>query len=223
MTTAATAPSGERAAAHVLDGVQAPWSVGLGLVVVLLLLGWWWADRVDARRRRAAAPPPAPPVPGPPPGSRVLVDPPMVENDPVTAVTSGTAVVPLRDWLMHFHPTAANVWSEVTHEFFAAAMGDPRIASFFRTADLATLQTHFLAVLITVTSGGVTTDMVNRLRHQHEGVRNDRGEPINRVDLDRTTALLVGILRSKAVPEPTLDQVEVVLARLGEAIVPVRR
>ncbi|MCO1659799.1 hypothetical protein [Pseudonocardia humida] len=225
MTTAAASAATGRASAGPLAGVEPLWSLGLALVVVLLVVGWWWADRVDAAtRRRAAALPrgdPAP-APPPPPGDRVLVDPPMVENDPVTTATSGSAVVPLRDWLVHFHPAAGNVWSEVTSEFCGAAMRDPRIAGYFRGADPTALQNHSLAVLITVTGGGVTVDMLRRLRDQHADVRDEHGEPISRADLDRAARILVEVLRSKAVPQATLDQVDVVLARLTDAIAPAR-
>jgi hypothetical protein len=149
----------------------------------------------------------------------VLVDPPMVENDPATTASSGSAVVPLRDWLVHFHPAAGNVWSEVAAEFHAAAASEPRIAGHFRDADPAVLQKHSLAVLIAAT-GAVTVEGLRRLREQHAGVRDERGGPIPRPDLERAARILVDVLRSKAVPTATLDQVDLVLARLTDAIAP---
>jgi hypothetical protein len=204
-----------------IGGGELLWTVVFGLFVCVLIVGWWRADRIDGAAQRRQVRGPAPQAApdrttnAPVPPNHLLVGPPMVEGQ--TAVNADT-VVPLRDWLVHFHATAGNIWSEVATEFYTAVMEDPQIADFFRYSDQAALQKHFLAALITITDGGITADMVERLRLQHAALRNGNGEPITPAVFDRAADALIEVLRSKSVPEPTLDQVQRVLACLRGAI-----
>jgi hypothetical protein len=127
--------------------------------------------------------------------------------------------VPLRDWLVHYHPERDNVWAEVVAEFYTEAAGDPDIADYFVDVDLAVLQRHFLAALMMLTGHGLTVGAVRQMQARHAEVRNSRGEPITPEVYDATIGVLATILRRKGVPEPVLAQVQELLEPLREAIV----
>jgi truncated hemoglobin YjbI len=187
----------------------------------LLIAGWCRADRRDG-----AAGVRAPAAPVRPPAADILGDalsfgPPMVRMQG-SAGEAGTTV-PLRDWLLHLHLENSNIWSDIVTEFYDAVMADPTIADYFRDSDRPALQKHFLAVVIAVTGDGVSAEMLHRLRARHAVVRNGGGDPISRPVFDAAAGLLTAILAARGVPARTLCQVNLILAQLQTAVVPVPR
>jgi hemoglobin len=127
--------------------------------------------------------------------------------------------VPLRDWLVHYHPHRDNVWAEVVAEFYSTAAADPDIADYFVGVDLAGLQKHFLAALMMVTGHGLTVGAVRQMQLRHAEVRNSHGEPITPEVYDATIGVLATILRRKGVPDHVIAQVQDLLEPLREVIV----
>jgi hypothetical protein len=198
------------------------WLVVLAAAGVLLVAGWLYADRRDAgARRRSFAEraarsrphrgrPAVPPGPGgsPLPDSTVLAWPPMIADG-----------VTLRDWLVHYHPDQRNVWAGVVAEFHERLVDHPDVADYFTGVDRTAVQTHFLNALITITGTGVTAGVLDRIRHHHAAVRNSRGEGITRAVFDTATALLVEVLRARAVPSSANRQLGAIFDLVGGAVV----
>jgi hypothetical protein len=197
--------------------------VVLAAAGVLLVAGWLYADRRDAGARRrsfaeraarsgAHRGRPAAPPPGPGgsklPDSTVLAGPPMIADG-----------VTLRDWLVHYHPDQRNVWAGVAAEFHERLVDHPDVADYFTGVDRAAVQTHFLNALITITGTGVTAGLLDRIRHHHAGVRNSSGEGITPAVFDTAAALLVEVLRARAVPSSADRRLGAIFDLVGGAVV----
>lgn len=123
--------------------------------------------------------------------------------------------VTLRDWLIHRY-NRDNVWREVVAEFYTAAAADPEIAAKFAhlgEAGMARLQKHFLSALLVLTHTGLTVGALNAMRTKH--ARLDITAPV----FDRTILALAGVLESKGVPGPAVEQLLPAVDLLRGAIV----
>jgi len=200
-----------------------------GILLIIVAIGGfaaWRARRRPARQARHARPGAELPVAelvgangalayaGLPTG-HLLHGPPIVTD---LGVGLGEPV-PLRDWLVHYHPQRDNVWAEVVAEFYTTAVADPDIADYFVDHDLAELQKHFLAALMMLTGHGLTVGAVRQMQARHAEVRNSHGERITSEVYDATIGVLATILRGKGVPDPVFAQVQELLEPLREVIV----
>ena len=204
--------------------------IGIALLIVVLIVGWLFADRFDAGVRGRLDIPRARSASG---GKRdlrveapivtgadvVLASRPMVESgDGAAAHGSGAdSTMPLRDWLVHYHLENRSVWSDLAQDFLDTVAKDREVAAYFE--DEPAMRRHFLTALIMAIEGGVTATRLDQLRLTHALVRDDHGQTVTERVFGSATGPLLEILRGKGVPEPTLEQVTLVLGRLREAIV----
>lgn len=137
-------------------------------------------------------------------------------TDPVMVRISPTTQVPLRDWLTHHSFHEDNAWAKVVSDFYDLAAAEPDIADYFHGTDMASLQRHFLAALMMVTSRGLTVAACQQMGERHRDVRNSVGQPITPEIYDRVILILAGVLAQHGVPDSVIQQV-------GECIRPLRR
>ena len=147
------------------------------------------------------------------PDHYVLLEAPMLA-DPLTGMQ-----LPLRKWLVTFHPVQKEVWAELVSLFYTRAATDPGIADYFAGVDLVKLQGHFLAALVLLTGEGLDVGTVRRLHAAHSSVVNTDGARITEDVFDRTAATLAEVI-SDALQETRVGPHERarVVAQLGRMV-----
>lgn len=126
--------------------------------------------------------------------------------------------VPVQDWLVRY--TGEDVtWQGVIGEFYRRAAEEPAIASYFTGVDLERLIRHFSALMVMVTSSGVSAATVQRMTIAHAGVVDAAGAPINGTVYDRVIGVLVQVLTDAGVPGSAIDELAHTVGPLRAAIV----
>lgn len=209
-----------------MSGLVLGWLIGLSVVVALLawVLGQVWGRVVRLGLDRSAGA-----VQAVLRGESAAMLERLNELEPDRQITGPPLVggVTLRSWLVHYHgdPTTSatddGVWARVVREFYTRAAQDSVVASYFGDLDedgMAALQRHFLAMLVMLTSSGLTSRMVSRLHAGHAHVRSAAGEPITPDAYDRAVMALVGVLRDYGVPPQGLTALSKTIWPLREIL-----
>ena len=124
----------------------------------------------------------------------------------------------VRDWLMYYSNGKIS-WKAAVSEFYRRAALDPAIASYFADVALAALQHHFTAVMILLTSKGLTASAVRRMTLAHASVRNQAGLEITGHVYDRVVDTLVAVLVESGVPDQAINELARLIDPLRAAIV----
>lgn len=173
-------------------------------VVRFRLARWVWVWR---RSSLLSSGPqlPDPPAPAPPPADEILVPAPYVQTD--------TGAVVLGYYLREDGPGG---WVELVKDMYGAVAIEPGIARYFAHRDAAamsSLQRHFVAVIVQVTSRGLTRGDFEAMRRAHQG------RMIDGVAYDRVIGVLARLLISRGVPDNAIGGVARLAAELRPAIV----